>query len=56
MQKPVFEIMEWSVEELAWQAAFFSIDDNKDKPTLKPVKNHVTVDESIADLRRVLHS
>lgn len=46
--------MEWPNSELEWWAAFFSIDDNKDKPLLSYSNKHVTVEQSIADLERVL--
>lgn len=52
--KPVFEIMKWPDSELEWWAAFFSIDNCKDKPSIKPSKNYVTVQESISDLKKVL--
>ena len=54
MNKPVFEIMEWPNSELEYQACFFSIDDNKDKPLLTYKKKNVTVEQSVADLERVL--
>jgi len=53
MRKPVFEIMEWPYSELEYQASFFSIDDNKDSPSLPYCKKNVTVEQSIADLKRV---
>lgn len=53
MRKPVFEIMEWDYSELEYQAAFFSIDDNKDTPSLTYHKKNVTVEQSIEDLIRV---
>ena len=53
MRKPVFEIMEWPYSELEYQASFLSIDDNKDKPSLNYSGKHVTVEQSIADLKRV---
>lgn len=53
MSKPVFEIMEWDYSELEYQAAFLSIDDNKDQPALNYSRKHVTVDQSVADLIRV---
>ena len=43
-KKPVFEVMSWPAEELLWQQAFYSIDDNGDKPIIKPRK--VTLQES----------
>jgi len=46
--------MEYPNSELEYWAAFFSIDDNKDEPMLKAYPKHVTVEESIADLKRVL--
>ena len=54
MNKPVFEIMEWDISELEYQAAFFSIDANNDKPLLTRPNKNVTVAQSIADLERVL--
>ena len=53
MRKPVFEIMEWDISELEYQASFFSIDDNNDPSTLSYSKKDVTVDESIAAMKRV---
>ena len=46
--------MDYPVSELEWWACFFSIDDNKDKPIQTFKKKNVTVDQSIADLERVL--
>ena len=38
LNKPVFEVMDYPETELEYQALFFSIDENKDKPILTPVK------------------
>jgi hypothetical protein len=54
LQKPLFEIQQYPLDELEWWAAVFSIDDNKDKPLLTYTKKHVTVEQSIADLKRVM--
>ena len=54
LQKPFFEVEQYPASELDWWAAFFSIDDNKDKPFLKYKAEHVTVEQSIADLKRVM--
>lgn len=51
---PVFEVMSWPESELNYWAAFFSIDHNKDKPTFSNIRKHVTVEQSIADMKRVL--
>lgn len=53
LRKPLFEIEQYPLSELEWWAACFSIDDNKEKPLLKYKKEHVTVEQSIADLKRV---
>ena len=52
--RPVFEVMSWPDSELEYWSAFFSIDDNNDKPTIKYVEEEVTVEESIDNLKRVL--
>ncbi len=52
LQKPVFEIKGYPESELSYWAAFFSIQDNGDKPIVK--RREVTVEESIADMRSVL--
>lgn len=52
--KPVFEIMEWPSTELEYWAAFFSIDENNDKPIIQKRINHATVEESDEHLQRVL--
>tara|TARA_R110000744_G_scaffold380568_1_gene503249 strand:- start:32664 stop:32855 length:192 start_codon:yes stop_codon:yes gene_type:complete len=54
LRKPLFEVEQYPLDELEFWAACFSIDDNKDKPLLNYNKNHVTVEQSIADLKRVL--
>ena len=46
--------MQYPMDELLFWAASFSIDDNGDKPTITPQQNHVTVKQSIEDLKRVL--
>lgn len=46
--------MQWSAQELEWQAAFFSIDDNEDKPILNINPKLVSVKDSIQDLKKVL--
>lgn len=56
LQKPFFEVMSWPESELDFWAASFSIDDNKDKPTIKITKPEITVEQSIKDLIRVLES
>ena len=33
LKRPVFEVMGWPASELEHWSIFFSIDDNKDKPT-----------------------
>ena len=58
IHKPAFEVMQYPIEEFVFWAACFSIEDNKDRPafgrTIKNASKHVTVEESIADLKRVL--
>jgi len=46
--------MSWPDSELEYWSAFFSIDDNNDKPTIKHFEEEVTVKESIDNLKRVL--
>ncbi|CAM0087638.1 hypothetical protein VPH1229_0012 [Vibrio phage 1229] len=53
LQKPVFEIKGYPESELSYWAAFFSIQDNGDKPIIVKRKE-VTVEQSIADMRSVL--
>ena len=53
--RPVFEVMSWPDSELEYWAAFFSIEDNNDKPTIKYVEEETSVEESIANLKRVLN-
>lgn len=53
-KRPMFEILEWPESELDWWAAFFSIDRNKERPTVKVIKKHVTVKQSIEDMKAVL--
>ena len=52
LHRPVFEIKGYPESELTFWAAFFSIQDNGDKPIIKP--KTVTVEESIAAMKRVL--
>ncbi|QZI86502.1 hypothetical protein SIPHO016v1_p0026 [Vibrio phage 38E33.6a] len=52
LQKPVFEIKGYPESELSYWAAFFSIQDNGDKPIVE--RKEVTVEQSIADMRSVL--
>jgi|TARA_R110002124_G_scaffold236648_2_gene401873 hypothetical protein len=47
--------MEYPNSELEYWAAFFSIDDNNDRPSLTPSNKNVTVEQSIADLKKVLN-
>lgn len=47
-------MMEYPESELEWWAAFFSIDDNNDQPILDRKSEHVTVEQSLSDLDRVL--
>lgn len=54
LQKPLFEVQQYPLDELEWWAACFSIDDNKDKPLLSYSKKRVTVEQSINDLIRVM--
>jgi hypothetical protein len=54
LSRPVFEVMSWPDSELEYWSAFFSIDDNNDKPTIKYVEEELTVEESITNLKRVL--
>lgn len=55
LKKPVFEVMKYPESELEWWAAFFSIDDNNDQPIIDRKCRRVTVEQSIADLERVLN-
>ena len=46
--------MEYPLSELEYWAAFFSIDDNEDKPLLQKVESEISTADSIAKLRMVL--
>ena len=58
LRKPVFEIMSYPESELLFWMAFFSIQDNDDKPIVKPrelvVQETITVEDSIAAMREAL--
>ena len=54
LQKPYFEVANWPAEELIWQAACIDIDNNDCRPTFQVQQKDGTVEESIANLKRVL--
>lgn len=54
-RRPVFEVMGWPASELEYWSIFFSIDDNKDKPTIaKKTRETITVAESKRGFREVM--
>jgi hypothetical protein len=55
LSRPVFEVMSWPDSELEYWAAFFSIDDNGDKPTLEyKEEEEVSVSSNIEYLKKAL--
>lgn len=54
-RRPVFEVMSWPASELEYWSIFFSIDDNKDKPTIpEKTRETITIEESKRGFREVM--
>lgn len=56
LKRPVFEVMEWPASELEHWSIFFSIDDNKDKPTIvTKTPDTISLTESKSKFRELMN-